>query len=541
MTPVDFLARIAAIIEGTPQPSAPPRQDASPRPAVRIALNPWRIDWATLLLKTYSVDVRSCPCAGRLEAVELVTETERAKELLEQFGMSTRRFDGSYRMTIGWRLWITVLGMLGAWCGCKSQSSRDGSVVGATGTLAPAPSSSASATTASNTAAGKPARQAQSTLVEATSAARGAFAGARAATWAPERFAVMQPHALAVGMRDVCLRTRPGHFECAGSMLPPALDRVEQVAIHAATGYYVRGMDGQWYGFDSPLSRRMSSVDVTDGQVLDYLSGATELLLGEWSDCTLSHGVVSCWGHNGVKELGYQPQGDDCYFMNSTISCSNVPRRVPGLKKITTLAGEDSRCALDGDGVVWCWGSVFAERAEQKTVLVACTRNASCPTPPPRRVTGLPAMVEIVDTRVAFYGRDADGAVYTWGRRGSSAEEELTAESVPELVGAKRLAGDGDFRGCAILRDDTVSCWSGPRRGTLKLESVTGLGAAVALGLSSSLGCAVREDLSLWCWGNTSGLVRREGTDEASAVRVLPSAEGPAIGSGSPAAIRSSN
>ena len=28
-----------------------------------------------------------CPCGGRLKAVELVTEAERAKELLEQFVM----------------------------------------------------------------------------------------------------------------------------------------------------------------------------------------------------------------------------------------------------------------------------------------------------------------------------------------------------------------------------------------------------------------------------------------------------------------------
>ena len=32
----------------------------------------------------------ACPCGGRLKAVELVTEAERANELLEQFGMPAK-------------------------------------------------------------------------------------------------------------------------------------------------------------------------------------------------------------------------------------------------------------------------------------------------------------------------------------------------------------------------------------------------------------------------------------------------------------------
>jgi hypothetical protein len=63
--------------------------DASPKLTAQTVLNPWRIDWATLLKRTYDFDVLSCPCGGRLRAVELVTDAERAKELLEQFGMST--------------------------------------------------------------------------------------------------------------------------------------------------------------------------------------------------------------------------------------------------------------------------------------------------------------------------------------------------------------------------------------------------------------------------------------------------------------------
>jgi len=79
----------AAVVEGgAAQPSDPPGQDASPKLVAGNALNPWRIDWATLLRRTYDFDVLRCECAGRLKAVELVTDAERAKELLQQFGMS---------------------------------------------------------------------------------------------------------------------------------------------------------------------------------------------------------------------------------------------------------------------------------------------------------------------------------------------------------------------------------------------------------------------------------------------------------------------
>jgi hypothetical protein len=43
-----------------------------------------------LLKRTYHFYVLQCSCGGRLKAVELVTEAERAKELLDQFGMSTK-------------------------------------------------------------------------------------------------------------------------------------------------------------------------------------------------------------------------------------------------------------------------------------------------------------------------------------------------------------------------------------------------------------------------------------------------------------------
>ena len=54
---------------------------------VRQTSGAWRIDWATLLKRVSDVDALACPCGGRLKFVEVVTEADRARQLLEQLGL----------------------------------------------------------------------------------------------------------------------------------------------------------------------------------------------------------------------------------------------------------------------------------------------------------------------------------------------------------------------------------------------------------------------------------------------------------------------
>ena len=79
-----------AVVDTASQHVAQCEHVALPKLAARTVLNPWQIDWATLLKRTYDFDVLKCPCGGRLKAVELVTEAARAKGLLAQFGMSAK-------------------------------------------------------------------------------------------------------------------------------------------------------------------------------------------------------------------------------------------------------------------------------------------------------------------------------------------------------------------------------------------------------------------------------------------------------------------
>jgi hypothetical protein len=49
---------------------------------------PW-LDWATLLRRTYDLDVLTCPRGGRLRSIALVTEREAIVPLLESLGLPT--------------------------------------------------------------------------------------------------------------------------------------------------------------------------------------------------------------------------------------------------------------------------------------------------------------------------------------------------------------------------------------------------------------------------------------------------------------------
>jgi hypothetical protein len=48
---------------------------------------PSRIDWATLLRRIYDVDALACPCGGRLELLELVTDATEIREVLDRLGL----------------------------------------------------------------------------------------------------------------------------------------------------------------------------------------------------------------------------------------------------------------------------------------------------------------------------------------------------------------------------------------------------------------------------------------------------------------------
>jgi hypothetical protein len=80
------LGAAEAVLDPARLLAVPKREPFEPGKA-RYTSGAWRIDWATLLKRVYGVDALACPCGGRLKFVEVVTEADRARHLLDQLGL----------------------------------------------------------------------------------------------------------------------------------------------------------------------------------------------------------------------------------------------------------------------------------------------------------------------------------------------------------------------------------------------------------------------------------------------------------------------
>lgn len=156
-------------------------------------------------------------------------------------------------------------------------------------------------------------------------------------------------------------------------------------------------------GFSYPCSRVQLAVD--------SVVNATALAAGRFFACALDEtGAAWCWGHNGYGELG-----------DGTGADRVGPVRVAGGLTFTQLvAGGDHACALDAGGQAYCWGS--AGMGETGTLGVPCQHGSVAITcePAPAMVAGGHTFVSLAAGTWHTCGIRADGAVYCWGRNGSS-------------------------------------------------------------------------------------------------------------------------
>jgi alpha-tubulin suppressor-like RCC1 family protein len=136
-----------------------------------------------------------------------------------------------------------------------------------------------------------------------------------------------------------------------------------------------------------------------------------------------------------------------------------APVAVTGGGAFTSVsAAWDHTCALDGDGVAWCWGGV-----DPDTVVVA---------EPVRVATDL-RFVQISAGYLHTCGLTADGAVYCWGTRGSLgigpdstlSEWDQIYSEVPtptrSLLDGRfvQLSGAKRWHACALRDTGDLFCW----------------------------------------------------------------------------------
>jgi alpha-tubulin suppressor-like RCC1 family protein len=247
-------------------------------------------------------------------------------------------------------------------------------------------------------------------------------------------------------------------------------------------------------------------------------SGARRLAAGDHHNCALlGTAEVVCWGNNNEQQLG------------STNTDSVGPLKVSvGDNAKDVTAGKSHSCALLNKGKVACWGAFDSGQTGHND------------SPPgevePLGMDKLPEMTMVSAGRDHTCALDEDGLVWCWGDNSSgqlgrdTPEDYSPAASV--VLGLKAtLVAAGGSHTCAAPDSGGVVCWGNNDRGQLgdgtktrrSQPQKTLLPAdheAIWLTAGANHTCAIVNDGRGFCWGANS--TKQLGVASSSAAVTTP-------------------
>jgi alpha-tubulin suppressor-like RCC1 family protein len=214
---------------------------------------------------------------------------------------------------------------------------------------------------------------------------------------------------------------------------------------------------------------------------------------GNQSYCAvLGDGALRCWGNLPAGKVA-EP--------------SVVAGIDPDIARVTV--GDGFACALDRHGHARCWGAGSAGQLGNR---------ATDDRPQPKEVVaaGEPLLDISASSFSAFAcGVGTSGRVFCWGsgaggQLGRVAQDSALPVPVEGLAGPAVSVATGSFFACALLRSGGVACWGANDAGQLGTGSagsdsipllVGGVEKVIALALGEQHACALVADGSVVCWG----------------------------------------
>jgi alpha-tubulin suppressor-like RCC1 family protein len=233
---------------------------------------------------------------------------------------------------------------------------------------------------------------------------------------------------------------------------------------------------------------------------------------------SICNGGVWAWGLNSFGQLG---NGN-----NTDVFTSVQVKNLSGVTAIATEAGTQHSLALKNDGTVWAWG--WNGYGQLGTGNYA---NSNVPV----RVSSITGATAIAGGNGHSLALKSDGTVWAWGRNqfgqlgdGTTTERTLPVQ-VSSLTGVTAISG-GLFHSLALKSDGTVWAWGRNDFGQLGNGNnsdsnvpvqVSSLSGVVAIaGGDSGYSLALKNDGTVWAWGNNDSGQLGNGNNTASNVPV---------------------
>ncbi|QQG36399.1 MAG: hypothetical protein HYS17_00990 [Micavibrio aeruginosavorus] len=283
------------------------------------------------------------------------------------------------------------------------------------------------------------------------------------------------------------------------------------------------GGDGA-LGNGSALSENAPSQVATGG-----VSGAawTDLMTGAFHTCgARDDGSMWCWGYGGRGQLGHGASPNQ-QLTPVAVSAGSIT----GTTWIGVDAGWRASCGIRDNGTIWCWGWGYSgmlgdeNGADHSSNVPVVTIGTG--------VSGTTWTDVTTSDDAHTCGIRDNGTAWcwgygSWGRIGAGSTASAITPAQVLTTGVSGTAwtklSAGSRHTCGIRNDGTIWCWGYGSSGQLGNQSPndtqtspvkandTGVSGTtwVSVDAGSYYVCGIRDDSTIWCWGDPgSGVLGR--------------------------------
>ena len=238
---------------------------------------------------------------------------------------------------------------------------------------------------------------------------------------------------------------------------------------------------------------------------------AVAIVAGIFHTCViLDDGTVSCWGDNDYNQIGDGTNSDRLTpTQTASLGTNNTA--------VAISAGEQHTCVILNNGTVSCWGTNTYGQLGDGTSLTRST-----PTPTSSLGSGSEA-VAITSGSYHICTILDNGTVSCWGRNnhGQLGDGTTTDRNTPTQTSslgngrtAVAISAGYYHHACALLDDNTVTCWGDNTDGRLgdgtqvdrsSPTQTSSLGSGrtgIAITSGSDHSCVIIDNGTISCWGN---------------------------------------